>query len=112
MQSIDFKNWCQNLRIKGHTLSEISAITNRPKTTVHFHVKNIPQTNKLLEKIKKIRANSIKGRGPKKGKSLLGRKYVEFENWQPEHVNLFAHVLFDGSIRKTGILYYNRSKAL
>lgn len=112
MQPANFKNWCQDLRIKGYTLSEISIITKRPKTTVYFHVKKIPQTNQLLEKIRMIRANSIKGKGPQKGKSLLGYKYKKFNRWTSSLVNLVAHMLFDGAIRREGVLYYNRSQSL
>ena len=112
MQTVNFKSVCQELRIRGHTLSEISRITQRPKTTVYFHVKTIPHTEKLLEKIRVIRSNSIKGKGPQKGKSLLGYKYKKFNKWTPPIVNLVAHMLFDGAIRSGGILYYNRSQAL
>lgn len=112
MRSTDFKNLCQDLRIKGYTLGEISGITKRPKTTVYFHVKRIPQTYKLLEKIKNIRAKSIRGKGPQKGKSLLGYKYKKFNKWSPSLVNLVAHMLFDGSIKRGGIIYYNRSGPL
>ena len=112
MQSVNFKNWCQELRTKGHTLGEISIITSRPKTTVYFHVRNMPLTKKLLEKIKNIRINSIRGRGPKRGKSLLGYRYKKFNRWTPSLVNLVAHMLFDGAIKREGVLYYNRSPVL
>ena len=112
MQSDNFKDWCRDLRIKGHTLGEISKITKRPKTTVYFHIKEIPPTKRLLEKIRKIRTDSIKGKGPKKGKSLLNYKFKNFEKWRPFLVNLVAHMMFDGAIRYTSILYYNRSLVL
>jgi len=112
MQSLSFKNWCQELRVKGHTLGEISRITHRPKTTVYFHIRDIVRTKKLLEKIKNIRINLIRGKGPKRGKSLLGYKYKKFNQWTPSLVNLVAHMLFDGTIKREGVLYYNRSLAL
>lgn len=112
MSSASFKNLCQELREKGHTLGEISLITKRPKTTVYFHIKNISPTKKLLKKIKIIRINAIKGKGPLRGKSLLGHKYKRFKQWTPSLVNLVAHMLFDGAIRREGVLYYNRSRAL
>src|SRR3989344_1185465 len=112
MRSAEFKKWCQELRIKGYTLGEISLVTKRPKTTVYFHIKSIPPTSKLLSRIKAIRADSIKGKGPLKGRSLLGYKYKEFNQWTPSLVNLVAHTLFDGAIRREGVLYYNRSQAL
>ena len=112
MQSSNFKAWCQDLRTSGHTLGEISRITKRPKTTVYFHVKAIPKTDRLLKKIKKIWADSIKGKGPQKGKSLLGYKYKKFSRWTPLTVNLVAHTLFDGSLKRGGVIYYNRSQIL
>ena len=112
MQSANFKDQCKILREKGYTLGEIVRITNRPKTSVYFHINTIPKTEKLKLKLQKIRINSIKGKGPIKGKSILGRRYIDFKNWTPEYVNLFAHVMFDGSIRNIGILYHNRSQTL
>ncbi len=107
-----FKQKCIELRNKSFTLGEIASTLNRPKTTVYFHVRNIPKTKKLLEKIKIIRINSIKGKGPQRGKSLLGYKYKKFNQWTPLLVNLVAHMLFDGAIKREGVLYYNRSSAL
>ncbi|OGM96586.1 MAG: hypothetical protein A3B86_00710 [Candidatus Yanofskybacteria bacterium RIFCSPHIGHO2_02_FULL_38_22b] len=112
MQLVEFKNWCKDLRNKGHTLGEICRITNKPKTTVYFHIKNIPKSNKLVKKIKNIKANTIKGKGPAKGKSLLGHSYIKFNRWSPSLVNLVGHMLFDGAIRNSGILYYNRNSSL
>ncbi|MDO8601171.1 MAG: LAGLIDADG family homing endonuclease [bacterium] len=112
MQSINLKNFYIDLRLRGHTLGEISKITKRSKTTIYFHIKDIPLTKELINKIKNIRINSVRGKGPKKGKSLLGYKYKKFSNWTPLLVNLVGHMLFDGTIRNSGILYYNRSSAL
>lgn len=112
MQLSEFKNFCRALRLKGYTLGEISLLTKRPKTTVYFHIKNISPSHKLLKKIKSIRSAAIKGRGPSRGKSLLGYEYKKFNRWTPFLVNLVAHMIFDGAIRREGVLYYNRSQAL
>lgn len=66
----------------------------------------------MLDKIKVINIAKIKGRGPQKGKSILGYKYRRFTIWTPALVNLVAHILFDGAIKSGGILYYNRSCVL
>lgn len=112
MQTLDFKSQCKILRKKGYTLGEIVQETGRPKTSVFFHINKIPKTKQLRLKIREIKIKSIKGKGPVKGKSMLGRHYDNFKVWIPENVNLFAHVIFDGSIRNTGISYYNRSQNL
>jgi len=107
-----FGNLCKILRKKGYTLGEIVQATGRPKTSVYFHINTIPKTEKLCLKLRKIKIKGIEGKGPIKGKSILDRHYNNFETWTPKYVNLFAHVIFDGSIRNTGIIYHNRSSAL
>lgn len=107
-----FGNLCKNLRQKGYTLGEIVQKTGRPKTSVYFHINGIPKTKKLCLKLRRIRIEGIRGKGPVKGKSIFGRHYNDFKIWTSAYVNLFAHVIFDGSIRNTGILYHNRSSSL
>jgi len=107
-----FGNLCKTLRKNGYTLGEIVQITGRPKTSVYFHINKMFKTKKLRLKLREIKIRGIRGKGPVKGKSILGRHYTDFKDWTPAYVNLFAHVVFDGSIRNIGILYHNRSPAL
>jgi len=44
---------CRRLRKKGFTLGEIVKKTGLPKTTVYDHIRDIPLSNVLKEKIKK-----------------------------------------------------------
>jgi len=107
-----FGNLCKTLRKKGYTLGEIVKITGRPKTSVYFHISTIPKTELLRLKLREIKIKAIQGKGPVKGRSILGRRFNNFKTWTPSYVNLFAHVIFDGSIRDIGILYHNRSPVL
>lgn len=107
-----FSRRCAVLRKRGYTLGEIAQLTDRPKTSVYFHIKNIPKSERLKKKIRDIQFEKIRGKGPVKGKSLLGRHWNSFQEWSPGRVNLVAHIMFDGAIRTSGILYHNRSEAL
>lgn len=112
MHQTSLKNWCKVLRNKGYTLGEIVKATNKPKTTVYFHIKNIPRTKLCSEKIRMMNIRKIKNLGPKKGRSVLGYSYKKFKRWTPSLVNLVAHMTFDGAIRREGVLYYNRNISL
>ena len=39
---VSFKNQCITLRTQGLSLNQIVQKTNRPKTSVYFHIKKIP----------------------------------------------------------------------
>ena len=51
---------CRKLREKGFTLGEIIKAIGLPKTTVYHHIRDIPLSNILKEKIKKIRKETTK----------------------------------------------------
>lgn len=106
-----FKKQCINLRSKGHTLLEISNIVGRPKTSVYFHIRDIPlNLNRLLAYRKasgeRIRKFSI----ARQGKSE--RKFTEIVSWTPENVLLLGHLIFDGEILRGKCAYNNRNQSL
>ena len=106
-----FKKQCIELRKKDFTLPEIMKITARGKTSVYFHIKDIPLSKKKQEEIKKnseMRALAVSA--ARRGKSA--REYTEFNTWTPELVLLVAHLIFDGDLRRTTCGYSNKSKAL
>ena len=106
-----FKKQCINLRRSGHTLTEITKITGRPKTSVYSHIHNIPLTKERLRLIKiasGIRAKNLAL--AKKGTSK--NTFYKFNKWNEETVTLVAHLLFDGTINKTGCAYNNRNMSL
>jgi len=114
---MEFKQKCIDLRLQNYTLGEMVKILNRPKTTIFFHIQNIPKGKLLSEKLSKISRQKISkarenGLTTKKGVSWKGRHCKEFKEWTPELVNLVAHVIFDGEIRNCGTMYHNRSVAL
>lgn len=106
-----FKTECITLRNSGHTLTEIAAITGRPKTTVFFHIQSIPlsvsrQAARWQAAGERIRELAL----ARKGKSVRG--FREIKEWTPDSVLLVGHLLFDGEITRTHCAYNNRSKAL
>lgn len=111
MADATFKARCQLLRKRGCTLNEIVSATQRSKTTVYFHIKNIPLSRKRRREIN--RANSLRviefSRG-RKGKS--SRAFRQFHAWNKHMVSLLAHLLFDGEITYNGCIYNNRSISL
>lgn len=105
-----FKEKCVELRKANYSLIEISKITGRPKTSVYFHIKNIPLNQEKLDLVKSQRiARIVPFSGARKGKSVRG--FIKFE-WNKETVNVIAHFMFDGSIYPTGCSYNNRSQVL
>ncbi len=106
-----FKQQCIELRKKDYTLPEIVRITGRPKTSVHFHIQDLPLS---AEKIKRIRAahvrSAIRLAAARRGKSA--QLYKKFSGWNIEIVCLIAHLLFDGELRRAGCIYNNRNISL
>ena len=106
-----FKQHCIALRKKDRTLNEISKITGRSKTSVFYHIKNIPLgkakqskiRNQTIERAKKVAAN-------RKGKAL--RSHTTFTKWTPSATLLVAHLVFDGEILRQRCIYNNRSLEL
>ncbi|KPJ55887.1 hypothetical protein AMJ49_06170 [Parcubacteria bacterium DG_74_2] len=107
------KEKCINLRNKGLTLGEIIKKTQLPKTTIYYHIKNIPLSAK---KKKQIQEDVIKRitefSKRRKGKCIPGRIVPKPRGWTPELIFLVAHFIFDGEVRYGGCIYQNRSMAL
>lgn len=109
----EFKQKCIELRKQNFTIKEITQILKRSKTSVYFHVKSIPKSKALLTKIREnnlIHLNRIKPN--LKGISWTGRHCRGFSSWTPVLVNLIAHTMFDGELRKTDLIYHNSSVVL
>ena len=106
-----FKSTCVALREKGHTLQEIVDITGRSKTTVYFHIRNLPLSPEREAQRRYLAGVRIREFAiARTGKSE--RVYKPFATWTPDLVMLVAHLLFDGEIQKNGCAYNNRSEAL
>ncbi len=113
MASEIFKQRCIELRKQGLTLAEIMKATGRPKTTVYHHIQNIPLSAEKVVAIRKLSYARISHFGPSwKGKSRLYRHPKFFDSWTPDLVLLIAHLMFDGTLRRTGCGYNNRSEVL
>lgn len=106
-----FKEKCIKLRKLDYTLPEIMKITGRSKTSVYYHIKNIPLS---LEKQHSIGINSglriSAFSAARKGKST--RQFKKFSKWNRNLVNLISHLIFDGEIKRNGCAYHNRNQAL
>ncbi len=105
-----FKRQCIALRKQDHTLPEIVRITGRPKTSVYFHIKGIPLSERKQSKIRECateRARVVAR--ARKGKAR--RPFRTFASWTPELVLLVAHLLFDGGLGNSCV-YNNRSVSL
>lgn len=111
MRDDDFKETCRALRKQGYTLAEIVERTRRPKTSVYFHISDLPLSPKTKVRVKKeaglrIREYSI----ARKGKST--KIFRRFTAWTPDMVLLVAHLAFDGEIARGVCSYNNRSLVL
>lgn len=103
----------KKLRNDGHTLTEIVYKTGLSKTTIFGHIKNIPQSEYLREK---IRIGRWKGQRfaalGRRGKSVKGYIFNRPTEWDPSFVNLVGHFMFDGQLPRTVCAYNNRSQVL
>lgn len=106
-----FKQQCVDLRKKDYTLNEIVEITGRSKTSVYFHIKNIPLSTKKKDLVKTARTKQAVAIAiSRRGKAC--RPFKSFSVWSPETVLLLSHFIFDGEILKKRCRYHNRSKIL
>ena len=106
-----FKERCVALREKDYTLAEIMRATGRSKTSVYFHIRNIPLSAKRQQLIRE--ATIVRARAysrSRKGKSV--RAFRTFNQWSADMVLLIAHLSFDGDIVRGECIYNNRSIAL
>jgi len=104
-----FRKKCRKLRKQDKTLPEIMEITGRPKTSVYYHIKNIPLSE---EKRKEVEAKTVKKlrkhSKDKKGRSKLGRSPNTFNKWTESRAMLIGHLLFDGEVER-GYCKYSSS---
>ena len=106
-----FKKQCIDLRKRDYTLPQIMKLTGRSKTSVYYHIKNIPLSEKKLNVIQEAtrkRAGDLSA----KRRGLSARPFSQFKTWTRSEVRLTAHLLFDGEIKRFGCVYHNRNPAL
>ncbi len=106
-----FKQQCIDLRRRDYTLPEIVRITGRPKTSVHFHIQNLPLSESKRRSIsessaRRAREIALKRRG------VSARLFKKFTRWDPALVCLVSHLIFDGEIKRGGCIYNNRNMTL
>lgn len=110
---INTKEKCRNLRNRGFTLGEIVKTTKFPKTTIYYHIKNIPLPLDIIERIKRENTKRItKFNKERKGKCIPGRIVIKSKEFTNKLVFLVAHFMFDGEITSHSCIYHNRSKTL
>ena len=92
-------------------MTDIARITKRPKTSVYFHIKNLPlSAEKWISIHSANRLHLLKIAALRKGKSSRGFK--KFDRWDADRVALVAHLIFDGEIKRSGCMYNNRNLSL
>ena len=106
-----FKQRCIKLRKQDHTLDEIADITDRPRTSVYYHIQDIP-----LSAERRKQANAYNRRKRKEGHEEYWRKqrasFKEFDEWNEKRVFLVSHLMFDGELFSRGCHYHNRNDVL
>lgn len=108
-----FRKTCRQLRRQGLALTEIVEKTGRPKTSVYYHIKDVPKNKTLKHKIYKSKIESIVPYNKsRKGKSAKDRHPKKFSKWTPKLVQLTAHLTFDGETNKRGCTYSNQNQVL
>lgn len=107
-----FREHCVALRTQGYTLSEIVSVVRRPKSSVFFHIRHVPISRRLYHRLKLIKAKAAFLNRIPKGTSRSGIQLQPFTIWAPERVALVAHVMFDGAVSRSGVLYHSRQRVL
>lgn len=107
----DFKQQCIKLRKQDYTLPEIVRITGRSKTSVHFHIRNLPLSARKISLIRKSSAARARELARKR-RGVSARLFKKFTDWDRELVCLVSHLVFDGEIKRAGCVYNNRNMAL
>ena len=101
------------LRKNGFTITEIIFDTGLPKSTILHHIQDIPRSDYLKEKIRLARLKAQNRiAASRRGKSFKTYRFLKPEKWSIDLVNMLAHFIFDGSIKRTSCVYYNRSQVL
>ena len=106
-----FKQQCIELRKRDYTLGEIVKITQRPKTSVYAHIRDIPLSKSrwnLIRAAHKVHALQLAAK--RRGKS--SRTFKKFSSWDTDTVSLVSHFIFDGEIKRGGCVYFNRNLPL
>lgn len=117
MHSSEIIEKCKELRRQGFTLGDIVEKTGLPKTTVYYHIQDIPVSPELKERLKRKQKENtqrltklmVKRR---KGKCRPGRTVVKPKGWNVKLVLLISHFMFDGEIQSHSCVYNNRNKVL
>ena len=101
------------MRNEGLTLGEIVSKTGLSKTTIFHHIKALPKSSILVNKLRAISVATQKVvADQRRGKSVKSYTFLKPEKWSPDFVNLIAHFNFDGDVRHTSSNYNNRNQAL
>ena len=99
-----------SLRKSGYTLPEIMKVTRLPKTTIYWHIRDLPLSQKKIQFVRRASGNRIRKYAiARKGRSE--RPFRAFDQWTSKTVLLTAHLIFDGEIYR-GCIYNSRSAAL
>lgn len=106
-----FKEQCIALRKQDYSINEIIKITGRPKTSVYFHIKNIPLSAAKKKDIS-YKLQTTARELARKRKGISKKEFKKIHSWTPESVLLLAHLIFDGEILKKRCVYNNRSQNL
>ena len=94
-------------------MGEIVAETGLSKTTVFDYIKGIPRSKELKAKLLAITEEKQRVfAARRRGKSAKSYPHWEPTEWTSSFVNLVAHFIFDGEIKRTAVVYNNRSEAL
>lgn len=106
-----FKQECIRLRRRDHTLPEIVRMTGRSKSSVHFHIRDMPLSFRKRESIRIAKVLQARKLAENR-RGISARRFKKFDMWDRELVSLVAHLLFDGEIKHGGCVYNNRNMTL
>ncbi len=109
-----FRKICRKLRQQGFTLTEIVKKTGKPKTSIYYHIKDIPLSKERRKEIKNKSTKRLNAyiKNNRKGISTKNDNLKKPKKWTGDLVFVISHLIFDGYFKKGGFEYYNNSKKL
>lgn len=97
-------------------MGEIMRETGLAKTTIYYHIQDIPLSPGLKKRLARTRRENakklVKFSRARKGKCLPGREISMPKAWSPDLIFLVSHLMFDGEIKHYGCIYHNSNQTL
>ncbi len=99
---------CRALRKRGRSIGQIAKKLRISKSTVHWHVKDIPLTDAQRETLRRQKQQLMARVNAKRRGKPIHPVSFNRPSWSKALVHLVAHLSFDGRIDRYSCSYYSK----